>query len=126
MSAEERKTAEYKIIRTPEGNRYRFYCGISKMAVFTTKPFKFEDPEEELEAAWKSEGENHMNHCEKCGKWVCNAMYNPDVLQCVDCTPWEEKPNYCSHCGKKISPSAEFCNACGAKLRYREVAVCRH
>ena len=82
----------------------------------TTKPYRCDSPEEELEKAWEEEGRKHFNLCHQCGKWVCDAMYNADVLHCADCTPWENKPKYCSNCGTRVGITDTFCRKCGAKL----------
>jgi len=115
------KTADYKIIKEFDGNRYRFFCELSGMAVHTTEPYREESPKLELEKAWQNEGINYFDKCHKCGKWVCGAMFNADVLQCVECAPWENKPNYCPSCGKKVSMADIYCSKCGLKLQYREV-----
>ena len=93
------------------------------MAMVTTKRYPGTDPERELETAWNNEGRSHFNLCHKCGKWVCDAMYNADVMHCADCTPWENKPKYCSLCGIKVAISDIFCRKCGARLQYREVSA---
>ncbi|MBQ3177290.1 MAG: zinc-ribbon domain-containing protein [Clostridia bacterium] len=121
MGAEKNKTAAYKIIEKDGGRCYRFFCEASGMAMVTTKVYRCDNPEEELQTAWAEEGREHFNLCHKCGKWVCDAMYNADVLHCADCTPWENKPKYCSNCGTKVGITDTFCRRCGAKLQYREV-----
>ena len=122
MAMKEHATAKYRIIADSGGSRYRFFCDVSGMMLCTTKPVRGDTQEEELKMAWETEGKQHFNRCGKCGKWVSDPMYNADMLQCVDCAPWQEKPNYCTHCGKKISGNDRFCEACGARLRYGEVA----
>ena len=114
-------TAKYRVIADSGGSRYRFFCDVSGMALCTTGPIRGDTQEEELKIAWETEGRQHFNRCSKCGKWVSDPMYNADMLQCVDCAPWQKKPNYCSHCGIAISPSDRYCNACGTRLRYGEV-----
>ena len=121
MTMKWQETARYRIIADLGGNNYRFFCDISGMALCTTSPIHGNTQEEELQTAWETEGKRHFNRCGKCGRWVSDPMYNADTLQCVDCAPWEEKPNFCSHCGKRILVSACFCPSCGTKLRYREV-----
>lgn len=121
MAMNELRTAKYKIIADSGGNRYRFFCDASGMAVCTTRPIRADTQEEELRIAWETEGEKHFNRCPKCGKLVGDTMYNADILLCVDCVPWQEKPNYCTHCGKKIPASDTFCRKCGMRLRYGEV-----
>lgn len=115
-----KKHAAYKIINDSGGRRYKFFCDISGASIFITKPIAADTPDEELTQAW-NEAKNEFNRCEKCGKYVSDAMYNADVLQCVDCSPWENPPNFCSHCGAKIPMREEFCRKCGSRLHYREV-----
>lgn len=121
MAMKDHATAKYRVIADSGGSRYRFFCDVSGMALCTTKPIRGNTQEEELKTAWETEGRQHFNRCGKCGKWVSDPMYNADMLRCVDCAPWQEKPNYCSHCGKPISNSARYCSACGTRLRYGEV-----
>lgn len=115
------RTAAYRIITDAGGNRYRFFCDLSGAAMCTTEPVLAETQEQELALAWESEGRQHFNHCHNCGKWVCDAMYNADVCHCVACTPWEERPRYCSQCGEAIPADDTFCRKCGARLQYGEV-----
>ncbi len=116
--SKERKTATYKITSDKGGNRYSFYCDLSGAMVCTTGPVKADTPEAELMLAWKSEGKAHFNQCHKCGKWTIDAMYNADVLECVDCAPFEDDPNYCKSCGHRITAPAENCPKCGKPLIY--------
>jgi len=122
MAIKDHTTAKYKIIADSGGSRYRFFCDLSGMALCTTDPVRADTQQQELKMAWEKEGKQYFNRCAKCGKWVSDPMFNADVLQCVDCAPWQEKPNYCIHCGKEISGTDRFCNACGTRLRYGEVA----
>lgn len=123
MTARGKKTAAYRIITDAGGNRYRFFCDLSGAAMCTTHPVMAETQEEELTLAWESEGRKHFNLCHNCGKWVCEAMYNADVSHCVECTPWESLPRFCSECGEKVPAENQFCHKCGAKLQYREVTT---
>lgn len=113
-----KKTADYKIISTPNGNVYQFFCDLSGALCVETATYKEADSEKELMLAWENEGKKHFNVCHKCGKWVSDAMYNPDVLHCVRCSPIEDIPNYCTKCGAKIEDSATFCYKCGVRLMY--------
>lgn len=122
MSFSIHETATYKVIGDSGGRRYRFFCDVSGMAVCTTRPIQGETPEEELLAAWESEAREQFNYCNKCGRWVSDAMYNADVLQCVDCAPWENKPRFCHRCGIDVALADTFCRKCGAKLQYGEVS----
>ena len=75
-------------------------------------------PDDELMIAWKTVGEQHFNKCHKCGKWVIDAMYNAEVLECVECAPYEEEPMYCKHCGIKIEKISNKCPECGMPFLY--------
>ena len=111
------KTAAYQIIETPFGNRYRFFCELSGMAICITKPCHAENPDDELMMAWNSEGKQHFNRCHQCGRWVSDVMYNADELQCVDCSPWKEEPKFCPQCGCRLAPGQKFCSQCGCRIR---------
>lgn len=30
---------------------------------------------------------SRFNLCHKCGRWASDVMYNPNTLECVDCSP---------------------------------------
>lgn len=115
---EKKKTAAYKIINDEAGTHYEFYCELSNALVCISEPVKAETAEAALMLAWENQGKNYFNQCHKCGKWVTGAMYNPDVLHCVQCTPLEDYPDYCPECGAKTADPANFCHICGAKLFY--------
>ena len=112
------RTARYQILAEAGGNRYRFFCELSGVMVCTTKPVHAGTPEDELRIAWETEGKKMFNQCHRCGRWVSNVMYNADALECVDCTPWEDPPRYCSKCGAYVPVSDIFCRKCGARLCY--------
>lgn len=116
----ENRTASYKIIADAEGNRYRFFCERSGLALCTTHPIRAETPEEELRIAWETESRTHFNKCQRCGKWVSDLMFNVETSECVMCSPWEEQPNYCPYCGTQVPKDDVFCRKCGAKLQYKE------
>jgi len=113
----EKKTTSYKIIPDSKGNKYAFICEMSRSIAFVTRPVKADSPKEELNSAWE-EARMHFNRCRKCGKWVIDAMFNPDVLNCVGCTPIEVYPDYCPECGAKTNDTAYFCHICGTRLLY--------
>ena len=113
-----KKTAAYKIITDSGGNRYKFYCDPTGALLCPTKPYHADTPEKELELAWNTEGKAHFNLCHKCGKWVIDAMYNADALECVGCAPWEDTPEFCKFCGAKVSASDSVCPKCGEHLIY--------
>ena len=111
-------TARYKIIAGTEGNRYQFFCDLSGALVCTSEPVFLDKPEQELNFAWESEGKKHFNKCQKCGRWISDTVYNVETLECVECTPWEEEPSYCPHCGEKAQIGDIFCAKCKNRLRY--------
>ena len=113
----------YRVIPEPSGNRYHFFCEASGALGCTTSPTRALTLEEELRLAWSMEGREQFNRCQKCGRWVIDAMFNADVLQCVDCAPWENRPRFCSRCGLAVAPEDSFCRKCGAKLQYGGVDV---
>ena len=118
MANDSHKTAAYKVVPTSDGRRYRFFCDLSGCLVCETEAYAMASPEEELEKAWLSEGKKNFNLCHKCGRWVDTVMFNADVLECVDCAPWENDPKYCPFCGKKVTTDAENCAFCGKRLLY--------
>jgi len=111
-------TARYQMIMGTDGNLYRFFCEASGAAVCTYGPIRADTQKEELRIAWEEAGRPALNLCHKCGRWVCNAMYNADALECVDCTPWEDPPRFCSVCGASVFENDIFCEKCGTRLRY--------
>lgn len=113
-----RKTSAYKITKSSDGNRYQFLCDLSGAVVCITKPYNNETPEAELMSAWETEGRQHFNRCQKCGRWVMDAMYNVEVFECVECSPFESEPNYCKNCGLKVDNSNKNCPSCGELLVY--------
>lgn len=113
-----KKTATYKIITESEKKRFRFYCDLSGANVCTSSPAEEDSEEKALEAAWEKEGRRQFNQCHKCGRWVIDAMFNADVLECVQCAPWECEPHYCKNCGFQISRLVRFCPLCGGLLTY--------
>lgn len=110
--------ASYKVIKEKGGTQYQFCCELCGAAVYTTAVKYGAFPEKELETVWNIEGRKYFNRCQKCGKWVCNAMFNPDVLECVECSPLENPPRYCMHCGTEVPLNDTFCRKCGRQLRY--------
>ena len=115
----ENRTAKHKIVTDGGGYRFIFYCDVSDAHVCTTGQIYQGDSEEEaLLAAWQAEGREHFNRCHKCGKWVIDAMYNADALECVGCAPWEDTPEFCKFCGAKVSASDSVCPKCGEHLIY--------
>lgn len=115
----ERNVATHKLLADSGGYRFVFYCDLSGALVCTTKEIYYADTREAaLLSAWQAEGRQHFNKCHKCGKWVIKTVYNADVLECVDCAPYECEPNFCKTCGKKIEKPGKSCPFCGNKLVY--------
>ena len=95
-------TAKYRIMSDAGGNRYRFYCDASGVLACCTKSHHAETPEQELRLAWEREGSQAFNRCNKCGRYVIDAMFNAEVLEWVECAPFEGEPAFCKTCGLKI------------------------
>lgn len=111
-------TAAYRILQDSGGMRFRFFCEVSGAAICTTAPTPPQPVEAALDKAWLSEGREHFSLCHRCGRWVSDLMYNPNTLQCVDCSPWEERPAFCPHCGARVLDERPFCLKCGKRLQY--------
>lgn len=118
----EQKTANYRIIADAGGNRYSFYCGLSGALGCTTPPLRAPTPGQELALAWQ-EGRRHFNLCQKCGRWVIGAAFNPEVCECTDCAPFEHEAAFCKLCGAKVGADVRFCPVCKNKLHYEGGAV---
>ena len=112
---DKKETAAYKIVKDGSGVRYKFYCDLSGALGCTTGLYP---NEEYLMEAWHAEGEPQFNRCQNCGRWVIDAMFNADVLECVSCAPWENEPRFCKTCGARISSAERFCPLCGGLLAY--------
>lgn len=110
--------APYLVLQDSGGMRLRFFCEVSGAAVWTTQSLPVQPIETALAKAWASEGREHFNRCHRCGKWVSDVMYNPNTLECVECSPWEEKPTFCPQCGENVLGDAIFCHRCGGRLQY--------
>ena len=120
----EKKEATHTAVKYGDGYRFIFYCDLSGARVCTTKEmYEGDTPEAALYTAWQTEGKSKFNTCHKCGKWVIDAVYNADVLECVDCAPFECEPKFCKTCGKKIRKHEKECPSCGNKLMYEGEAV---
>lgn len=113
-----KKTAAYKKVHDACGTRYRFYCELSGALACITEPICGKTPEEELQTAWDTVGIKCFNLCHKCGKWVIDAAYNAEVLECVECAPYEAEPLFCKSCGVKIETPTRKCPVCGNGLVY--------
>ncbi len=111
------KIASYKIIEDFGGRRYQFFCDLSGARVYSSDLIKADD--KSLEKAWDA-AKAEFNRCEKCGRFVCDAMYNADTFMCVDCSPWENPPKFCKHCGQPVPRADDYCTKCGSALRYEE------
>ncbi len=115
----EKKVAIHKAVADSGGYRFLFYCDVSGAHVCTTKEIYYGDsPDAALLSAWQAEGREHFNRCHKCGRWVIDAVYNAEVLECVECAPYEAEPKFCKTCGTKIETPVKKCPACGNSLIY--------
>ena len=109
--------ADYRIVDEGTGSRFIFYCGVSGARICSTGVIEAETPEKQLELAWSKEGRKHFNRCHKCGRWVCDSMYNPDMLGCVQCYPVIGFQRYCMVCGCRVRSYQTHCGRCGADIR---------
>ena len=114
------KIARYKMNVGSDGNRYQFFCDVTGALVCTCEPVLLATHEQELRFVWESEAKKHFNLCQRCGRWVSDMAYNVETLECVECSPWEEEPLYCPHCGEKVQEDEVFCTRCKNRLRYGE------
>lgn len=112
------KTADYKAVEDSGGHRFMFYCQVSTAHVCTTKQIYPGEVEKALLEAWQAEGRRSFNQCSRCGKWVIDAVFNAEVLECVECAPYEAEPKFCKTCGAKIESPVKHCQHCGNKLLY--------
>ena len=126
MQTEVGKTARYKIIAGTEGNRYQFFCDLSGALIYTSEPILLGEPEHELKFAWESEGKKHFNMCQRCRRWISDTVYNVETLECVECSPWEEEPSYCPHCGEKVQEGDTICRICKNRLKYGDCDTAQH
>lgn len=115
MSGVGNVTAGYRVLPGAGGNRYRFFCELSGIAVYTTPPLRAAGGESELAAAWER-ARPHFNRCPRCGRWVSDLMFHPAAGACVACAPWEDAPRFCPACGAAVRPGAGRCGVCGADL----------
>lgn len=120
MRYDSKHIAPYRILQDGGGMRVRFFCEASGAAVCTAPILPMQPIEAALEEVWRTEGRDHFNRCQKCGKWVADVMYNPNTLECVACSPWEEKPAFCPQCGERVLNDGFFCHRCGRRLQYGE------
>lgn len=116
-------TASYRVIADSGGNRYCFVCELTGALFYTNERYLAEDPQQELQRAWEAEGRKHFNRCHKCGRWVVDAGYNPIVLECVECAPFEYEARYCKSCGVRVRDGSRKCPSCGNSLYYKGVAA---
>ena len=114
------RTSRYRRISGYGGFRYQFFCDLSGALVCTTKLQEADDPVQ----AWNREGRLRFSQCHRCGRWVSDPMYNAETWECVQCSPWEEKPAFCPQCGESVVDDDVFCHKCHSRLRYRETEEC--
>ena len=106
--------ARCKVVSYGRDTQHQFFCDLSGAWVCTVKAA--DNPR----IAWETEAKKHFNQCHRCGRWVSDPMYNAETWQCVQCSPWEEKPAFCPQCGERVVDDAEFCHRCHARLQYHE------
>ncbi len=116
--------AAYRVLPEEKGNRYSFQCGVTGARFSTGQIYHGDTPGLEAALAWQAEGRAHFNRCHRCGEWVVDAAYNPLVLECVVCAPFEENARFCRFCGTRVQEDMGRCPACGASLYYEGVDSC--
>ena len=53
------------------------------------------------------------------GEPFCHIpMFNAEVLECVECAPFEGEPSFCKTCGARIETRSRNCPSCGSLLLY--------
>lgn len=120
---DKRNTACYEALKAEDGrNRYCFFCGVTGGRFSTEQTYLEQTPQQELLAAWQREGRAHFNQCRKCGRWVFDAAYNPEVLECIECAPFELEARFCKFCGARVPVGSRTCPACGKMLYYEGVS----
>lgn len=115
-------TAGYKAMQNGDETLYQFFCDLSGALVCTVKAAG--NHEEALRQAWETEAKAHFSQCHRCGRWVSDPMYNAETWKCVQCSPWEEQPAFCPHCGESVMEDDVLCPCCHARLKYRETEGC--
>ena len=120
----EKKVADHKVVSDGGGYRFLFYCDVSGAHVCTTEEiYRGDTLESALQKAWQTEGRDRFNQCHCCGRWVIDAAFNAEVLECIECAPYEAEPRFCKSCGAKINDPEKCCPSCGRKLLYGGKAV---
>ena len=114
----ERKTATYKTITDAGGNRYKIFLRSDRSVGLYDQENLQSGYTRTGIIAWEKEGKKHFNPCHKCGKWVIDAMFNPEVAECVDCAPFEAEAKFCKTCGAKVEVPQRTCPVCGNLLNY--------
>lgn len=113
----------FKTMKTKDGFRFRFYCDLCSFCV-ETQEIKNKSYEASLAQA-QEEARKYFNMCHTCGKWICDEHYNEDEMNCIICSPKENrsKPkftatavNICPSCGTVNKNSNCFCYRCGKNL----------
>lgn len=115
------RTAAYRLVPALNGNRYSFICGVTGAQLLTSQAYRDDSPEQELLLAWETEGRGHFNRCQKCGRWVFDVAYNPEVLECIECAAFEGVARFCKFCGARVSAESKTCRLCGKPLYYEGV-----
>lgn len=116
----ERKRAKFSVTEENDGRVYTFFCDLSGAAVWKTKPISAPAQSVADELAW-SEAKRNINSCHRCGRNVIDALYNPETMECVRCSPWQKPPVYCSSCGARLAENDLYCEVCGHKIRQEGV-----
>lgn len=114
-------TARYQTIGDGDKRRYCFFCDITGAQVCTQNAYPSDDVHNGAMLAWEREGRNHFNLCHRCGRWVVDAAYNPQVLECIQCATFEYQARFCKFCGTRVSETDRVCPNCKNPLYYEGV-----
>ena len=100
MQIDQTHIAQYNIIQSSQGVRFRFYCALSHILVYETPIIPESNSENGLFIAWGNYARSHFNLCQHCGRWVADIMFNVEENECVACSPWVLPPRFCDKCGE--------------------------
>ena len=78
-------TAKHAMLSADGWFAFQFYCDLCQNA-YTIGRIISPSPDEALAIA-AAEARRHFNRCHRCDKWICDACYNADEMECAECRP---------------------------------------
>jgi hypothetical protein len=116
-------TQRYQTIKTSKGFQFLFFCDLCDYSVKTPEftGASFSDALSQAQAYAKQ----YLNMCHTCSKWICDEHYNEDEMNCIICTPKQNRlrphvsimtQKKCQQCGHWNENGDCFCQNCGNKL----------